>query len=373
MTAFWAVLTCFIMFFQNVFSLGAASGSLAREAALLKDRKEILAAKYSGEPSQEVFDPSAAFDADGVFTLEKQPDRDFVILNITDTHFSDYDYRTLFAFDAERTIKKLAKQYSPDLITVTGDIVCGDSTKGAIERFTALMDSVGVPWAPVYGNHDDEANCDLNYLADVMLTSEYCLFRKGDPAMGCGNYIINITENGRVVETVFMTDSHHSQLNSVQVDWFTWAADGLREAGKLGETSVFFHIPLPEYQYAYDAAWDADKKAWLPEFDAGGKLHEKICCERDAEGNPVQRGVFAALKDAGTSYIFCGHEHLNDFSIMYDGIRMTYCLKVDKASGYQPGFDGGTVIRIGSDGIKSITHRTVSGIDRDIMHIETGR
>lgn len=134
--------------------------------------------------------------------------------------------------------------------------------------------------------------------------------------------------------------------------------------------SVFFHIPLPEYQYAYDAAWDADKNTWREGSGGAGALHEKICCERDADGNPVQRGVFEALKDAGTKYVFCGHEHLNDFSVLYEGVRLTYCLKVDKSSGYRPGFDGGTLITIGDGGVKNITHRTLSGIDRDILNID---
>ena len=371
MQSFWAILTCIIVFVQNIFTFGAYKDAFDRSAAALRDKDEILASTYAGEESGVTFDPSGEFDPDSVFTVEKQEGRDFVILNITDTHFSDYDYRTFYAFDAERHIKKLVKQYSPDLITVTGDIVCGESAKSAIERVTALFDSFGIPWAPVYGNHDDETNCDLNYLSDVMMSSEYCLFDKNDPAMGNGNYIINVTENGSVVETIFMMDSHHTQLNTTQVSWYQWAVDGLESAGKLGELSVFFHIPLPEYQYAFDAAWDADNKQWRDGFDAAGECNEKICCERDSEGKPVQRGVFDALKNAGTDYIFCGHEHMNDFSIMYEGVRLTYCLKVDKGSGYQPGFDGGTLITIGDNGIKNITHRTLAGVDRDLVDINT--
>ena len=370
MKSFWAILTVVILFAQNLFTGGAYKDSLDRAVRAYKDMDDILSGTYAGKPADGTFSPSDAFDPDSVFTVEKRPGRDFVILNITDTHFSDYDYRTFFGFDAERNVKKLVKQYKPDLITVTGDIVCGDSTKGAIERAAALFDSFGIPWAPVYGNHDDEANCDLNYLSDVMMASERCLFAKNDPAMGNGNYIINVTEGEKTVETIFMTDSHHSQLNPVQVSWFRWAVSGLENAGKLGEVSVFFHIPLPEYQYAYDAAWDADRKTWREGSGAAGALHEKICCERDADGNPVQRGVFEALKDAGTKYVFCGHEHLNDFSVLYEGVRLTYCLKVDKSSGYRPGFDGGTLITIGENGVKNITHRTLSGIVRDILNID---
>ena len=49
---------------------------------------------------------------------------------------------------------------------------------------------------------------------------------------------------------------------------------------------------------------------------------------------------------------------MNDFSVVWDGIRLTYTMKVGKSSGYQPGFDGGTVITVGRGGIKRITHKT---------------
>lgn len=56
------------------------------------------------------------------------------------------------------------------------------------------MESFGIPWAPIFGKHDDEGNCDLNFIADTMLTAPNCILKKGDPEMGVGNYIINIAE-----------------------------------------------------------------------------------------------------------------------------------------------------------------------------------
>ena len=67
------------------------------------------------------------------------------------------------------------------------------------------------------------------------------------------------------------------------------------------------------------------------------------------------------MKAVGTAkYFFCGHEHLNNFSIEYEGIRLTYCLKVGMASGANFKFSGGTEIRIGENGIKEIMHKTVA-------------
>ena len=316
---------------------------------------EIKKMKYTGEPSAEKWD-GEAISIDSFASLTKKNGKDFVILNLTDPHFSDYDYRAFLAFASSSTAKRLVSEIKPDLITVTGDIVCADSTVYSIKRFTDLMESFGVPWAPVFGNHDDEGNCDLNYLCDIMLKSPNCLLKKGDPEMGYGNYGIRIlNEDGSLNEVIVMLDSHHDQANEKQQKWVKAITDAAQDA----EISLFFHVPLPEYQYAYDEA--KTDKGWKEEYKAYGEKHENVCCERDAEGKPVQRGFFDIIKRAGNiKYVFCGHEHMNDFSILYQGVRLTYTMKLGKGSGFQLGFDGGTVITIGENGINCINHKVKS-------------
>ncbi|MCR5040642.1 MAG: metallophosphoesterase [Clostridia bacterium] len=367
-----ASLVVLLMVLEQALSFGKAGYDIAAAKRAVAEAPDAVGSEFTGVSSEETWSPDDPFSMDDCFTLTKPADRDFVILNITDTHFSDYDIRALYAFDESRTIRKLVDKYRPDLITVTGDVVCGDSTKYSIERLTELFDSFGVPWAPVFGNHEIDENCDLNYLADVMMTSEHCLFRKGDPEMGVGNYVINVAgPDGTVVETILMMHSHKSQINEKQLQWAKWVREGVNAAtGSQPELTFFFHIPLPDYQYAYDAAWDADKKQWRDGYGAAGTLNEKICCERDDNGEPLDRGVFTFIKELGVRYVFCGHEHNNDFTIDWDGVRLTYCLKVGKASGYYPGLNGGTAIRVGSEGITRITSTTfIAGIAKDIVDV----
>ena len=316
--------------------------------------KQELSASYVGETSDEVW--GGAFTYDNMVTIQKDSDKDFVILNLTDNHFGDYDYRRFTALEVEFIAKQLVKKIKPDLITVTGDIVCTDSTIYSVKRFTDLMESFGVPWAPVFGNHDDEGNCDLNYLADIMLQSPHCILRKGPASMGVGNYVIGITEEDggeeRLVETLVMMDSHHSACTQEQVEWFTWAAQGInRLSGGSAEITTMMHIPLAQYQYGCDEKWDSAKNAWKPDSGAVGSYGEKVCCARDENGSPVDNGLFDAIKNAGGKYVFCGHEHLNNFSFLYDGVRLTYTMKIGPASGASPLLNGGTKIVVGSDGI----------------------
>ena len=334
-------------------------------------RSDELRSSYVGEVSDEVW--GGVFTEDDVVKIKKDKDKDFVILNLTDTHFGDYDYRRFTALGVSLTAKQLVKKIKPDLITVTGDIVCTDSTIYSVKRFTDLMESFGVPWAPVFGNHDDEGNCDLNYLADVMLKSPHCILRKGPASMGVGNYVVGVTEeddSGRekLVEALVMMDSHHSACTEEQVRWFAWAAEGVNAlSGGSAEITTIMHIPLAQYQYGCDEKWDSAKKTWKAGSGAVGTYGEKVCCARDADGNPVDNGLFEAIKKAGGKYVFCGHEHLNNFSFVYDGVRLSYTMKIGKGSGFSPLLNGGTKIVVGSDGIVRFSDEAVL---RTVLSVE---
>lgn len=380
-----SLLLCTIMSFFSVGTAGENSEGYEKMTGLpqainaLFHMIEIMNTDYVGEVSTEVFDPSAEYRLENTAVVIKDKDKDFVILNLTDIHVADYDYRAFTAFEAFATAKRLVKEVKPDLITVTGDIVCTDSTVYAIKRITDFVDSLGVPWAPVFGNHDGEGNCDLNYLADIMLKSKYCLLKKGDARMGCGNYVVNIAEQNddgslNVVESLIFMDTHRTHVEELQIEWYKWAAEGIEKVcGKPVQTSAWMHIPMADYQYAYDLAWDNDNSRWNDGFAAYGECNEKICCHRDSEGKPIDNGLFTAMKQVGnTEFVFCGHEHKNNFSILHDGIRLTYTMKIGIASGWQSGFDGGTVVTVSDEGITSIVHKTSSLLSfKDLEIINT--
>ncbi len=324
-----------------------------------KHPKKLMASQFCGTPVSER-DIERNNDLLWAITLEKDPTRKFKILNLTDMHFSDTGERFVFAEEAMRTMETLIRRTNPDLITVTGDIVCGDSTYHAIRRFTDFMERFDIPWAPVFGNHDGEANCDRSYLADVMLRAPHCLFKKGDPEMGVGNYVINITEGERVVLTMFMMDSRDGLVNAKQQTWLSSICAQLKEeyGDNAPPAAVFLHIPTAEYEYAYNAAFDPETGKYRDGYAAFGEKHEDVCCAR-VDGVPQEEGFFRTLKETGlVRHIFCGHEHMNNFSILWDGIRLTYSMKVGKGSGYQPGFDGGTLIKVSAGGISRITQKT---------------
>lgn len=369
MKSIMAVLLSACTVFSQLFGFAGSTEyekqtSLKDSLHVLFNKKEVCSQYHSGTVSEDIWTAEDRYSFENTVVLQKDKDRDFKILTLSDIHFSDYGYRAFLSVFNVIKIKRLVANTKPDLIIITGDIVCDNKTSDyySIKRITDLMESFGVPWAPVFGNHDDESNCDLNFLAETMMKSPHCLMKKGDPEMGVGNYIVNIAEGDRVVESLVLMDSHHNIPNEKQTQWFKWAAEGINTLTENGaEISLYMHIPLPEYELAYEEAWNTEKHKWNEGFDAAGSSHESVCCAHDENGNAYRSELFKAIKESGTAkYVFCGHDHMNNFSINYEGVRLTYLMKLGKGSGFQIGFDGGSVITVGSTGINRITHKTLS-------------
>ena len=59
---------------------------------------------------------------------------------------------------------ELVEEGKPDMIVLLGDNVSGLFTNALTETLVAKMESYGIPWAPVFGNHDTEGLMTLEDL-----------------------------------------------------------------------------------------------------------------------------------------------------------------------------------------------------------------
>ena len=140
--------------------------------------------------------------------LQKSRDRDFVVLNLTDPQLNDEEWnpdhknRKIL----EYTITELIRRVKPDLITISGDLAWAGCDY-SYDMLADFLDSFGIPWAPVWGNHDNQNGAEyINGVAERYMRCSYCLYEKGNPLLGNGNYIISIEEDGKPIEAVFMLD-----------------------------------------------------------------------------------------------------------------------------------------------------------------------
>lgn len=309
------------------------------------------------------------FTTDSYIELEKEVGEDFVVLNLADVQLDDDELYDSLGEESMALVAKLIEDMQPDLITLSGDNAWGTMTYLDLIK---LVDSYGIPWAAVMGNHDGQGCISEFWAAYHLAEAENSLFEFGPEGMGYGNYLINITENGKIVHSVYMMDTHNNReyetadgtiggydhLWDNQMDWYKWCVEGTNAiAGYNVPSTVIMHIPVVEYYDAWHAvATDID--------EANGKLGvienptDDVYGRRGETGGhpPVNNGFFALCKELGsTKHMIVGHDHDNDYSIVYEGIRLTYAVKTGAGCYYTEDMMGGTTLTIDSNGNGTIT------------------
>ena len=121
----------------------------------------------------------------------------------------------------------------------------------------------------------------------------------------------------------------YDRIHDNQVEWYKNQINALTEenGGETPKSLAFFHIPLIEYKDAWQEYVDNDSQDTENVKYYYGKVGEKdsgiFCPEENC-------GLFDAAAELGsTQGFFCGHDHLNNFSLDYKGIRLTYGYSID--------------------------------------------
>ncbi len=306
--------------------------------------------------------------------LKKEKGKDFVILNLTDVQLSDNEAYGKYGEMAKAVIDELVEETQPDLITITGDNGGGCYSYVSLSKW---LDSYNIPWALVMGNHDGSGVPNETWCARAVACSKNGLFKMGPKNMGYGNYIINITEDDKIIHTLFMMDTHSGAdpdgINATpdnvgydhfwepQLAWYKWAVNGISEInGGVVESTVFMHIPVYEYRLAWASHYDTDTNSYKPEYaeDDFGVNHEGICSPEKSNG------FFDLCKELGsTKNMVCGHDHVNCSSILYEGIRLSYGVKTGAGCYWEPEMSGGTTITIGDNGSATVQHHFIDKSD----------
>ena len=105
--------------------------------------------------------------------LKFRNDRRFKIVQFTDIHWHNGEPPDQ---QSAKLMTQIAKSESPDLIILTGDILAGGGCEDAADSLRQVMSTVescSVPWAAVFGNHDDEGSADRHELMAVMQRKQF--------------------------------------------------------------------------------------------------------------------------------------------------------------------------------------------------------
>lgn len=268
-------------------------------------------------------------------------------------------------------IRSLVAQCRPDLIFITGDIVYGsfDHSGKVMEWFCALMDSFEIPWAPVFGNHDNETQKGVKWQCEQFEKSEFCLFRRGNVS-GNGNYTVGIAVGDKLIRVLHMLDSNGcknstdpevikekgifpDQLELVSKNTALITAS----QGSAVSAFIAFHIPVdsfkeaeqkkgyvsPDEKHAYFIGVNVEQK----DDDFGFNLEYYNLKEYE----PIETdGHFIEfLKRNNIEAAFVGHLHKNCTCISYEGIKWVFGLKTGQYDYHLPGQLGGTLVTLRGD------------------------
>ena len=318
----------------------------------------------------------AKFDSNG-----KIKNEDFRILSTTDIHLGDDPILRKKCFDM---LMRHIKDTKPDLVVLTGDIILGKyQHKDAVE-FAQFMEKIGIYWAFTFGNHEarEEKGRFKELIMKCQTTFPHCLARQGKKELfGLCNYCINILKSeSEILKTLFFFDSGRDILDEYiaehgvpedmngydflknnQLNWYENKVKSLKSKYGDVKSFMYMHIPIKEYEYAIEQNENG-------EFVFTDKCEIVYGGAYESVGSSAfNSGMFELIKKLdSTQAVFSGHDHVNDYCAIYDGIYLVY----SQCGGYETytieektGWDetkwiqGVTITDIKSDGEFNISPR----------------
>ena len=268
-------------------------------------------------------------DQNGITTIKNdESNADIKILQLSDLHICCSYFTKERDAAIIKAIVKVVNFAQPDLIVISGDMLfpfifrsyCTDNETMA-KAFISTFEKIGIPYAMIFGNHDAEslAKWNKSQLSDYFSSStlQHSLYESGEPMSGIGNYAIKLLNNdGTLSQVAYFIDNGEGDIKQNQIDWYSRkVSDFNTEADRSVPSIIFMHIPLYEYQLAYEQS----NNDFLY-----GYLNESI-----SSINPECRFFDTIKALASTTAIFCGHDHRNTCGMLYEGILLSYCPTLD--------------------------------------------
>ena len=310
----------------------------------MKKRKPLLCAALSALLLTYLTVPVYAAKEDAVLQFDENGE--FRILIVADTQDTATPQEAML-----RLLQAELDAADADLVVFTGDQVHGPSvrTEAAMEKaLDAILAPVaerGIPFAAVFGNHDDEGGVSKETQLAIYQSYPGCLMSAGpDGITGCGNYNLLVwsSDGSRPVCNLWFLDSgtygekgvsKYARVEQDQIDWYTSTAGVLAEQyGEMLPAYLFQHIIVPEiYDLLTEAPASEKKTDGVVEGFSSRSSHYYKMGDGFTAGHlgeapcppDIPSGEFAAIRDTGDVVAaFFGHDHKNDFVGTYEGVDL---------------------------------------------------
>ena len=289
--------------------------------------------------------------------LKFRSDGKFIILQVSDAQDMHIRRKAMF-----KMLNKVYDKLNPDLVVLTGDNILGNhindapignfkdvkSKKGTLKRMKKSLgfllnpiEKRRLPFAFIYGNHDDMNIISKEEQASIYGEYKYCVpYENEYEFVDCGNYNIPIYDkNGeKLIFNLWMIDSAGHDENGQTLfeyvkpetlEWYDAKSRQLQldNGGAPVYSLMFQHIPVLETVDFFCECAEGDKGAVLnrqngkyyrldPEKANGFAFEYPACVDKDF-------GQLDMLRKRGdVCALVFGHDHLNSFTGELDGVNI---------------------------------------------------
>lgn len=299
--------------------------------------------------------------------LKYRPDGKFKIIQFADTHYISGDSRS------ERSMKnvvEMLEKEKPDFVIFTGDVIFGSPAEtSAREMLQPLVDR-GIPFAVALGNHDSDFELSRTEIYKVFRSIPGNVNTADDLGLhGCSNDILTLAGEDGVDRVFYLFDSGNREnlagvsswgyVHSDQIDWYKRASRyfAANNSDKPVPSIAFQHIPVPEYNQAMRDK--GDKARFMT-----GNLGEE-------PASPIfNSGQYLAMREMGdVQAMVTGHDHNNDFVLMWQGFFFIYGRYSGCDTVYNDLYPSGARVfefTAGDDGFRTWVRVYGGGVEQDM-------
>ena len=248
---------------------------------------------------------------------------DFKIMQWTDVHIGiQTDLKKTHALlKAEVDDFEEKEGAKPDLIVLTGDTFMG-ADRRMVKDTLKFFDSLEVPFAFTYGNHDIQGDYGTYYINNQLKKCKNAVFvdYQDDTLFGLTNYFIDLVSDDYVKYRLFILDSNSYYLDGTTMYYDVFHEEQIEHIEKVptvygSATSLaFYHIPVFEFLDAYNCYQN-------------GTIHGTGENKEGVSRGYENQSQFDRMVNAGIKGMFIGHDHINDTTLLYEGCILSYGMK----------------------------------------------
>lgn len=299
--------------------------------------------------------------------LKYRPDGKFKIIQFADTHYISGDSRS------ERSMKnvvEMLEKEKPDFVIFTGDVIFGSPAEASAREMLQPLVDRGIPFAVALGNHDSDFELSRTEIYKVFRSIPGNVNTADDLGLhGCSNDILTLAGEDGVDRVFYLFDSGNREnlagvsswgyVHSDQIDWYKRASRYFtaNNSGKPVPSIAFQHIPVPEYNQAMRDK--GDKARFMT-----GNLGEE-------PASPIfNSGQYLAMREMGdVQAMVTGHDHNNDFVLMWQGFFFIYGRYSGCDTVYNDLYPSGARVfefTAGDDGFRTWVRVYGGGVEQDM-------